>query len=69
MEEPPSTLDASWRLMVKKRAPVVVCHMATIGLRLESHAEFVGSIRPGLKLLCASLMQFISVRISIRTSA
>lgn len=50
LEDPPSILAALCTLIVKKRAPEVVCHAATRGLRLESHAAFVGSMRPGLKL-------------------
>ena len=53
--EPPETLAALCRLIVKKRAPPVVSHAATIGLRLKSHAELFGSMRPGLKLLIVRL--------------
>ena len=47
----PSSFAVRCRLTVKKRSPLgMVSHAATRGLRLASHAAFVGSIRPGLKL-------------------
>ena len=48
-------LDPKCTLMVKKLPDTlpffpITSHCATRGLRLADHAEFVGSIRPGLKL-------------------
>ena len=46
----PPVLAVLCKLIVKKRAPLVVSQSETIGFRLLSQTVLVGSMRPGLKL-------------------